>query len=84
MKTNDRKTVETISCEQAIKLVFNYIDDELRGKRRGELEHHLETCRHCFDRVEFEKLLKSRLRQLKVGGNSKNLRSRIDALLGQF
>jgi anti-sigma factor (TIGR02949 family) len=84
MKTNNKKTVKTISCEQAIKLVFSYIDDELLGKHRTELEHHLETCRHCFDRVEFEKLLKSRLRRLNVGGSSKRLRQRIDTLLEQF
>jgi len=84
MKANNKTTVKTISCEQAIKLIFSYIDDELRGKHRTELEHHLETCRHCFDRVEFEKLLKSRLRRLHVGGSSKRLRQRIDALLGEF
>lgn len=84
MKANNKKTVKSISCEQAIKLVFSYIDDELRGKHRAELEHHLETCRHCFDRIEFEKLLKSRLRGLNVGGSSKRLRQRIDALLEQF
>jgi len=84
MTPNSRKAIRTISCEQAIKLVFRYIDNDLQGKHQGELEHHLETCRHCFDRVEFEKTLKTRLRQLKVGGTSEALRRRIDALLEQF
>jgi len=84
MKANNKNKVKTFSCEQAIKLVFRFIDDELRGNHRAELEHHLETCRHCFDRVEFEKLLKSRLRQLNVGGSSKKLRQRIETLLEQF
>jgi anti-sigma factor (TIGR02949 family) len=84
MKANSKTPVKNITCEEAITLVFSFIDDELRGQHRAELEHHLETCRHCFDRVEFEKLLKSRLRGLNVGGSSKRLRERIDSLLEQF
>ncbi|MEX1137784.1 MAG: zf-HC2 domain-containing protein [Bacteroidota bacterium] len=84
MKESKKQAVEAISCEQAIKLMFSYIDDELRGKPRAEMEQHLQTCRHCFDRVEFERLLKSRLRGLNAGGSSESLRRRINALLEQF
>lgn len=83
MKT-EKKHIKSISCEEALKRVFDYIDEHLRGKSRAELEHHLETCRHCFDRVEFEKLLKSRLSKLKVEAQSETLRKRLDALLEQF
>lgn len=84
MKKHSTSSVRNITCDEAITLVFRFIDDELRGEPRAELEHHLETCRHCFDRVEFEKLLKSRLRGLNVGGSSKRLRERIDSLLDKF
>ncbi len=84
MKEHSKSPVRNITCDEAISLVFSFIDDELRGEHRTELEHHLETCRHCFDRVEFEKLLKSRLRGLNVGGSSKSLRERIDSLLEKF
>ncbi|MBI4547083.1 MAG: zf-HC2 domain-containing protein [Ignavibacteriae bacterium] len=73
-----------ISCEEAIKRVYDFIDNHLKAKARAELEHHLETCRHCFDRVEFEKLLKARLRHLKVDTESKALRKKIDELIEQF
>ncbi len=84
MKENKKPEVKAMTCEQAIKLVFRYIDDELGGKQRGELDQHLKTCRHCFDRVEFETRLKSRLRSLKVGTVSDDLRRRINSLLEQF
>lgn len=84
MKTHRKNSVKAISCEEAIRHIFSYIDDHLQGRKLIELEHHLETCRHCFDRIEFEKLLKSRLGQLKLSAGSENLRQRINTLLDQF
>lgn len=84
MKTRRKNSVKAISCEEAVKSIFSYIDDHLKGKQRAELEHHLEACRHCFDRVEFERLLKSRLSRLSVKTSSDKLRRRVDALLDQF
>lgn len=75
---------KAISCEEALKRVFDYIDDHLRGKPRAELEHHLETCRHCFSRVEFEQLLKSRLRKLKIKSTPSALRKRVEELVDRF
>ncbi len=83
MKTSTQH-IKAINCDEALKRVFDFIDDHLRGKARAELEHHLETCRHCFDRVEFEKRLKSRLRKLNVEASAETLRKRVDALLEQF
>ncbi len=78
------QSANLISCEDAIKRVFDYIDGELHGKPREELEHHLEACRHCFDRVQFERALKSRLSSLKVDSNPEALRARIETLLDRF
>jgi len=78
------KQVKSISCREAIGRVFDYLDQELTGQRLGELERHLEECRHCFDRVEFEKMLKARLRELKVEADVVRLRERIEALVEQF
>lgn len=80
----ENNQVKNISCEEALERVFDYIDEHLQGASRAELEQHLEMCRHCFDRVEFERLLKSRLSKLKVDPHSETLRKRIDALLEQF
>ncbi|MBI3587458.1 MAG: zf-HC2 domain-containing protein [Ignavibacteriales bacterium] len=79
-----KNSTKNISCDEALKRVFGYIDEHLQGKSRKELEHHLETCRHCFDRVEFEKLLKSRLRNLAVEAEPEALRKKIEALVDAF
>lgn len=83
MKTQ-KNLPANISCDEAIKRIFGYIDDHLQGKPRAELEHHLEACRHCFDRVEFERLLKSRLSKLHVDPTSEKLRKKVEELVDRF
>jgi anti-sigma factor (TIGR02949 family) len=78
------KTFKTIDCAEALKIIFDYIDNYLKDKSRIEFERHLDACRHCFDRVEFEKLLKSKLRMLQPKTASNQLRKRVDDLLNHF
>lgn len=73
-----------IGCDEALKRIFDYIDNHLQGESRAELEQHLEMCRHCFDRVEFEKRLKSRLRNLEFENPSDRLTDRVKKILNEF
>jgi anti-sigma factor (TIGR02949 family) len=75
---------KNISCEEALKRVFDYIDDHLKDTSRDEFERHIEVCRHCFDRVEFEKLLKSRLNALRFEQSSERLRERVSHIIDTF
>lgn len=75
---------KNISCEEALKRVFDYIDNHIEDTSRDEFERHIEKCRHCFDRVEFEKLMKSRMRNLQSRPSSDRLRKRIDKILSEF
>ena len=79
MKNTSAKS-EDISCQEAMKLIAQYVDSHLKGKPSRSLEKHIEKCRHCFDRVEFEKLLKSRLRRLQVRSEPEQMRKKIDSL----
>jgi anti-sigma factor (TIGR02949 family) len=51
--------VRVINCEEALRQLFEYLDAELHGESQREMEQHLERCRSCFSRVEFEKRLKA-------------------------
>lgn len=84
MKKKPDVTVKKIDCEQSIKRVFDYIDGYLKNNKRLEVEKHIETCRHCFERYEFEKLLKKRLRTSKTDSPSGELRKRIQEVLESF
>lgn len=46
-----------MSCDEAIRAFFAYIDQALDGERLEALEAHLGTCLDCCDRLEFSKRL---------------------------
>jgi anti-sigma factor (TIGR02949 family) len=78
------KKTKTIGCEEALKHLLAYLDQELGSAKRRELEQHIEICRSCFSRAEFEKLLKSQLREAGRGTVSAEFGKKIKTLLGRF
>ena len=76
--------VSNISCEEAIELIAMQLDKSAGDVERLALERHLKTCRHCYDRLEFEKLLKNRLMSMKTNISSEQLERKVDALLSGF
>lgn len=73
-----------ISCEEVIAHLFAYLDDETDAEKRSYIEHHLEECRACFSRAEFEKALRAKVRQLGDKKAPATLRQRVRGLLDQF
>lgn len=84
MKRKLRVPVARIDCSQSIARVFDFIDGHLSPEAEAEVNLHLETCRHCFDRYEFEKLLKLRFRHMKTNPLSGKLRTRIAQLIEAY
>ena len=67
-----KKTIpKSIKCEEAVARFNDFMDNYLRGQARKELMQHIAECRHCFERFEFEQLLKSKVQQL--ANNEKNI-----------
>lgn len=54
---------ERIDCEEALRRLAAYLDRELEAGESAEVERHLERCRSCFSRAEFERRLKERIRR---------------------
>lgn len=73
-----------IDCEQALRQVFAYLDRELGEPERAAMERHVQACKGCFSRVEFERLLKGKLRALREEKASESAEQRIKALLKDF
>ena len=73
-----------ISCEEVIAHLFAYLDNETDPERRTYVERHLEECRACLSRAEFEKALRARVRQLGDKEAPATLRRRVKALLDRF
>ena len=76
--------VRAIDCEEALRRLFEYLDAELHGEPQREMEHHLERCRSCFSRVEFEKRLKAFTAQLGREPVPPDLQVRIRKVLDDF
>lgn len=77
---------EIDSCEEALKVLAEYLDSELRDRApevADSLEHHLAVCRSCYSRAEFEKRLKARI----ADGTSAvpdGLRDRMRTMIREF
>jgi mycothiol system anti-sigma-R factor len=70
-----------MDCEQALARIFELVDHELKGEEREAMQHHVDTCKSCFSRVEFERRLKGKLKALREGETSAAARERIEKLL---
>lgn len=75
---------ETINCEQALRHLFEYLDRELDTDRQAQLQRHMESCRSCYSRLEFEQTLKAHLRGTASGRAPDSLRDRVGRLLKEF
>jgi anti-sigma factor (TIGR02949 family) len=73
-----------IDCEEALRRLFEYLDAELHGERQREVEQHLERCRSCFSRAEFEKRLKAYTAELCHEPVPPDVERRIRTLLDGF
>jgi anti-sigma factor (TIGR02949 family) len=75
---------QVIDCEEALRLLFEALDAELSNGSREAFERHLEHCRSCFSRFEFEKRLKAHIGRLGTETPRVELRDRIRTVLNIF
>lgn len=73
-----------MSCEQVLEHLLEHLDRELEGRTAAQIDRHLEECRACFSRAEFERRLKARLRDSASEPAPARLRARIRDLLDKF
>lgn len=78
------ETVREIDCDAVMRRLFDYLDGEVEIAAEDEIHHHIEECRSCFTRVEFEKQLKSRVRGAGKDAAPESLRDRIAGLMSEF
>lgn len=75
------KEPQPIDCERALAWIFEFIDHELQSLESDAMQHHLQTCKSCYSRVEFERRLMGKLKDLRDAEASVTTRGRIDQLL---
>lgn len=51
-----------ISCSEAVRHLWEYLDNELGAGDRGRVDAHLALCRRCCGEAEFTAALRDMLR----------------------
>ena len=78
------KTVREIDCDEVMRQLFDFLDGEVEETVDHEIHHHIDECRSCFTRVEFERVLKERIRASKDQALPESLQDRITDLMKQL
>jgi len=73
-----------MTCEEAMRYLAAYLDNELAGGVQQSVQRHLEICRSCYSRAEFERRLKSEIGKLRRDEVSTGFEQRIRSLLSSF
>jgi mycothiol system anti-sigma-R factor len=73
-----------IRCEDVIEKLLEFLDRELDPQTEAELAHHMEHCRACFSRAEFERQLRSKVADVGQSEAPDRLRRRMRALMERF
>jgi anti-sigma factor (TIGR02949 family) len=76
--------IKKIECDEAIRKMLEYLDNELHSHDNDALESHFETCRSCYSRMEFEKRLKSMVNSVESEPATNSLRDRIKKITDNF
>jgi mycothiol system anti-sigma-R factor len=45
---------EHVDCQEAIHIIYHYLDGELTEGRRQEIQTHLDACLPCLEAFDFE------------------------------
>lgn len=64
--------------------LLEYLDGEVAGERRGRMARHLEECRGCCSRLEFETALRRKVAELNEEKATPSLRGRLKAVIDSF
>jgi anti-sigma factor (TIGR02949 family) len=73
-----------MTCDEALRLLAVFLDGELQGGPYAAVERHLEVCRSCYSRAEFERRLKAEVRRLRREEVSSGFEARVRSILDSF
>jgi mycothiol system anti-sigma-R factor len=74
-----------MTCKEAVKNLYVFLDGEIAPARGRKLQKHLEECRRCCQKFEFEKALKAFIKEKAVQAPvPRSLQRNLAALLKEF
>ena len=70
-----------ITCAEAVRQLWEYLDGELEAADRAAVEEHLSFCRRCCGEAEFAEELRAFLAQGAAEELPQDVRARLSATL---
>jgi len=53
----------SITCEDALRVVHDFLDGELEGVTLAEVKAHFEVCQRCYPHLRFEQAFREAMRR---------------------
>ena len=76
--------VQKLSCEEVLSKLYTYLDNEIDAPDECDIDQHLRSCRECFSRVEFEKMLRKKVASAATAEIPEETRGRLESLIKRF
>lgn len=73
-----------VSCEEVIARLLEYLDRELDETAEEEVARHIEHCRGCFSRAEFERRLRQKITETGEVRAPESLRRRVRSMVDRY
>jgi mycothiol system anti-sigma-R factor len=74
------KTTAAIPCSEAVRQLWDYLDNAIAPEDREKVDHHLSFCRRCCGELEFAKEVRSFL----ASGESTEIPAEVKERLERF
>lgn len=75
---------EMILCEEALRLVHEYLDGELENVPRSQVKRHFEICGHCYPHLKLESSYREAVRRAAAGQRAPaELKAKVRRLLAE-
>ena len=72
-------------CNEVLNHIYEYLNNhDVTPELSGEIKQHLDACRCCFDRYEFEQKLLARLKQAGCCSCPDGLKQKIKTIMDAF
>jgi len=74
--------VGMISCEEALRLVHEFLDGELEDASATEVKQHFDMCQLCYPHLHLETVFREAMRRASAGESAPpHLKAKVSALL---
>ena len=75
---------ELIPCEEALRLVNEYLDGELENVSRHQVKRHFEACGRCYPHLKLESAYREAVRRAAAGQSAPvELKTKVSRLLAE-